>query len=566
MKKLFILLSIFFTVLVFNSGTLNADGVKIILQLNNPKMIVDNVEQEIDPGRGTKPLILNDHTVVPIRAIIEALGGEVAWDESERKISIQQGNNTIFMWLDSYITEVNGESKNADIPLKSINGRTMAPLRYIAENLNFNVDWDNDNKKITISGEKNSVKPTPINEKDVDPKNVTGELSFWHFNVDTASGLIKNFNDYYPNVKVNLSIVPLTDRKYQNKITAAVKSQSGVPDIFPAEASFVKRFVDTPDFYSDITDKVSDSVGNMVPYTVYVGTDKNGYQRALSNQIGVCGFAYKKELAKKYLGTDNPNQIANMLLSEDMMLKTAKTLKSKSNGSVALFPSWEEVKKLYLGSRSMGWVIDNKLTIDAKVMVLIDLAKELRTNNYEAGYKQWSPDWSSAIADKNKALVWLCPSWGIPWIIGANDQNSRTNQKWGIAKTPEACLWGGTWYGIYDKSDKQELAWKFLKFITSDNYGMNDYSEKYEEIPNNIELISKNKYKSKIFDIDLIDFYEDNIKDVNGSVLSKYDDIIEDCFDEAMESYLEGKLFSKAEVIKKFKGKVQNELPEIEID
>ncbi|MCH5185415.1 MAG: hypothetical protein J1F64_04730, partial [Oscillospiraceae bacterium] len=63
-----------------NDSALAADGETIItLQIDNPNMTVDGRSEEIDPGRGTTPVIVNDRTLVPIRAIIEAVGGTVDW-------------------------------------------------------------------------------------------------------------------------------------------------------------------------------------------------------------------------------------------------------------------------------------------------------------------------------------------------------------------------------------------------------------------------------------------------------------------------------------------------------
>lgn len=47
-------------------------------------MTVNGVTREIDPGRGTSPVIVNGRTLLPIRAIIEALGGSVAWDQAAK--------------------------------------------------------------------------------------------------------------------------------------------------------------------------------------------------------------------------------------------------------------------------------------------------------------------------------------------------------------------------------------------------------------------------------------------------------------------------------------------------
>lgn len=51
----------------------------LTMQVGNPIMTVNGTESEIDPGRGTAPIIQNGRTLVPIRAIIEAMGGSVNW-------------------------------------------------------------------------------------------------------------------------------------------------------------------------------------------------------------------------------------------------------------------------------------------------------------------------------------------------------------------------------------------------------------------------------------------------------------------------------------------------------
>ncbi len=51
-------------------------------------MTVNGVKKEIDPGRGTVPVIVKGRTLVPIRAIIEEMGGTIEWDGNERKVTI----------------------------------------------------------------------------------------------------------------------------------------------------------------------------------------------------------------------------------------------------------------------------------------------------------------------------------------------------------------------------------------------------------------------------------------------------------------------------------------------
>ncbi|MCD6564380.1 MAG: hypothetical protein J7K53_00400 [Bacteroidales bacterium] len=130
----------------------------ITLQPDNSYMTVNGVSQEIDPGRGTKPVIIPEwsRTVVPIRAIVEALGGTIEWDGTERKVTINFDSTTIELWIDNPQAKVNGtmvyiDSDNHSVKPIIINDRTMLPLRFVAESLGCDVGWDNDTRTITIT-------------------------------------------------------------------------------------------------------------------------------------------------------------------------------------------------------------------------------------------------------------------------------------------------------------------------------------------------------------------------------------------------------------------------------
>ena len=122
----------------------------IVLQIGNPYMYVNGVRQEIDPGRGTTPILLYGRTVLPIRAVVEVMGGTIDWDPKTSKVTIKARDVVIEMWLDSNTMKVNGIQKEIDVAPASINGRTMVPVRFVAENLNCTLDWDSVSKKVTI--------------------------------------------------------------------------------------------------------------------------------------------------------------------------------------------------------------------------------------------------------------------------------------------------------------------------------------------------------------------------------------------------------------------------------
>ncbi len=122
----------------------------ILMKLDDPYMSVNGVRQEIDPGRGTAPIIKNSRTIVPIRSIVEAMGGSVGWNSSTRQIDLKSGSNSVVMTLNSKNLTVNGMAKEMDVSPESINDRTYVPIRFSAENLGCAVDWLNSTKQIVI--------------------------------------------------------------------------------------------------------------------------------------------------------------------------------------------------------------------------------------------------------------------------------------------------------------------------------------------------------------------------------------------------------------------------------
>ncbi len=138
------------TILGGNSSDSSSRKNFILMTLDDPYMTVNGIRQEIDPGRGTTPIIKNSRTIVPIRAIVEAMGGTVGWNDATRRIDLKSGSKSVVMTLDSKSLTVNGSAKEMDVAPESINGRTYVPIRFSAENLGCAVDWLNSTRQIVI--------------------------------------------------------------------------------------------------------------------------------------------------------------------------------------------------------------------------------------------------------------------------------------------------------------------------------------------------------------------------------------------------------------------------------
>ncbi|MDF2522954.1 MAG: hypothetical protein K0R31_595, partial [Clostridiales bacterium] len=96
------------------------------------------------------PKLIDDITFIPIRSLIEALGGNVGWDDIQSKITINLKSKKIDMFVNSNKAIINGKEVVINVPPRIINNRTMIPLRFVIENLGLIVLWDSDNQKIEI--------------------------------------------------------------------------------------------------------------------------------------------------------------------------------------------------------------------------------------------------------------------------------------------------------------------------------------------------------------------------------------------------------------------------------
>lgn len=100
------------------------------------------------------PQITNDRTMVPMRAIFEALGYSVNWDDLSKKITATGLDGTITMTVDNKTFYKNGNSYTSDVAPIIINDRTMVPLRALGESLGARVVWSGNNATVYISTDK----------------------------------------------------------------------------------------------------------------------------------------------------------------------------------------------------------------------------------------------------------------------------------------------------------------------------------------------------------------------------------------------------------------------------
>ena len=113
------------------------DGIKVVLNGETIKFDV-------------QPQIINDRTMVPLRAIFEALGAEVSWDDATKTVTAVKGDVTIKMAIGADAFTRNDEKVSLDSPATIVDSRTLVPVRAIAESFGSTVGWIAESKTVTI--------------------------------------------------------------------------------------------------------------------------------------------------------------------------------------------------------------------------------------------------------------------------------------------------------------------------------------------------------------------------------------------------------------------------------
>lgn len=133
------------------------------MQIGSGKVFIHSAEQTVEQP----PVIENDRTLVPIKVIAEYYGFDVDWNEQTREVTLKNSENTVKLTIDSNSYSVNGEEKQLDSPAVIRNGRTILPIRAVAEGMGKQVSWDNEKKIILIGDELSVDSKTDLEKREI---------------------------------------------------------------------------------------------------------------------------------------------------------------------------------------------------------------------------------------------------------------------------------------------------------------------------------------------------------------------------------------------------------------
>ena len=182
-KRIIFLITLIFIFAAKVSSSAELKLSKLIFRVGDPYVNVNGVKKPIDSNSmETKPILINGRVMIPIRTIIENMGGNIQWDPVVQQINISLNDKTVILTIGSSTAQIKvglySEPiiQRLDVPAQEINGRTMVPLRFVSETLGASVAWDNANKTATVSfsSDATNLPTTHLNPKWISMHGITG--------------------------------------------------------------------------------------------------------------------------------------------------------------------------------------------------------------------------------------------------------------------------------------------------------------------------------------------------------------------------------------------------------
>ncbi len=148
----------------------------VSLKIGSPYSFANNKVSALEAA----PVVENGRTLVPVRAVAEALGAEVGWEQETGAVTLSRNGRSVVMTVGSVDYTVNGEAKTMETAPAVVNGRTLVPLRAASEALGKVVYWNDDKQIVSIGQKENLFYPCEEGMLNMlDGILTTGEIPVW---------------------------------------------------------------------------------------------------------------------------------------------------------------------------------------------------------------------------------------------------------------------------------------------------------------------------------------------------------------------------------------------------
>ena len=232
--------------------------------------------------------------------------------------------------------------------------------------------------------------------------------------------------------------------------------------------------------FTDIKDLYDEIKPNLIDYPEKLISNENTIT-AIPIQTYYGVLFYRRSLAKKYLGTDDPAKIQQYLSDWQKFVNTARLLNKKSNGRCKIVSSFDELMRSFNIPSKKFWLSKAVDTPDSEMNLYMDICKLLYDENLVYGtrmlkndnsftfYEGWIKGLKNQLTDKNgePVEIFACflPTWGLKYVL--KESAPETAGDWAMIEGPSPFYWESVCIAVTQKNLKTKKAKKFIKNLTT---------------------------------------------------------------------------------------------------
>lgn len=415
-------------------------------------------------------------------------------------------------------------------------------------------------------------------------------INLWSF-TDEIIGMFNKYLELHPEVaekvELNTTVINNDGDAYVNAIDLALAD--GTVDIYGAEAAYVFKYAqgDASEYaasYEELGIDVEKAIADaeIAPYTVEIGTrPADGKVVALGYQATGGAFIYRRSIAQAVWGSDDPAVVAEKIGAGsgnwDAFFAAAEEVK---NAGYKMVSGKGDVWNVLEKAAETGWVVDGKLNIDPVRESYLDIAKQLKDNDYMNDTSAWGEAWFADMTKSGNVLGFYGPAWLVNYTLGPNsgEGDNSSAGDWAVCAPNVGFFWGGTWLlagkGAIADPVKAEIVKGFIEWVTLDtsdeglqylwaNGLMNENGTK-DTVASGVVMAKSNGETAFLGGQNMFDEFIPANAYASGKSMTQYDSTINGSWDAAVGQYASGEL-SREEAIEEFKLDLSGKL-EIEID
>ena len=275
-----------------------------------------------------------------------------------------------------------------------------------------------------------------------------------------------------------------TKAEYLEYLTKALYGEGygefEVPDIFALEPSDLVYFIDyaMSDKELGITEE---DTKDMFVFTKRYGLNKDNDMAAFAPFICPGGFIYRKDIARKVLGTDDPYEVSEMINGWDNFEAVAKKMKESGYYMV---PNTDSMLYGFIQNAENDDFVDtdNKV-FGSDIQEWFDLTKRMIDGGCTPQCESWLEDWMHEHTEEGTTFGDFFPLWGTTeWMF--------TGDEWAICAPPVEYSWGGLYLCVSKHCRNPELAAKVIKRLTCESSTQELIGRQFSlTMPNNIGVM-----------------------------------------------------------------------------